>query len=649
MTTPLAVQSRVNIFRLPVLAASLLCLALADRPPAAAGKGAELLKTDLLGVFAHPDDETGSAATLAAYALGRHATVACVYFTRGDGGGNVVGTQAGPALAVLREAELRDCLARLGVRYCYFLDRPDFGYTEDPLVTLERWDHRESLRRLVRLIRTLRPEVIVTMNPAPVAGQHGHHEAAGQMALEAFDLAADPNWFPEQLAEEGIRVWKARKIYYGGPAGTGATIDTGRRVAAGHTAGQVAAEALANHRSQGFGGFAASPSRQKSPSFTLVKSVVSFATNETDLFRGLPFPGDIHPRVLAAGDGGAPADFEFRFVARPAVDAYQTWVRQQRIEHVAERFATDLPVVAGEENDLFLYCLNSTTNGATTVAHYSPPPGWGVNFEEAGILFSPRRMNRMRVLVTPPAGRPPDAEITATTTILGREFHTTARLHPVPRLDVPLVRSALAIAAAESDPGWSLLPANRISHTDVWQGQAADDADCSGEFRLAHDGTTLFVEVRVRDNVVVSNLAPDDIKAHWRTDSVELCFDPVAGSRHAFGSYKLGIVPFDSTGKVRAARDADARPGPAEQTAPGTRLVSWRTPEGYAIRAAIPFAEIGFQPTPEGRRLGLNVLIYDGDKAGAAPGESNNKTRLAWSPRPGVQGRPEDWGRADLE
>jgi len=43
------------------------------------------------------------------------------------------------------------------------------------------------------------------------------------------------------------------------------------------------------------------------------------------------------------------------------------------------------------------------------------------------------------------------------------------------------------------------------------------------------------------------------------------------------------------------------------------------------------------------------VLIYDGDKAGAAPGENINKSRLAWAPRSGVQGRPEDWGRADLE
>ena len=49
------------------------------------------------------------------------------------------------------------------------------------------------------------------------------------------------------------------------------------------------------------------------------------------------------------------------------------------------------------------------------------------------------------------------------------------------------------------------------------------------------------------------------------------------------------------------------------------------------------------------KRLGFNLIIYDGDKPGAAVGENINKSRIAWSPRSGVQGRPEDWGRIDLE
>src|SRR5260221_8459464 len=116
-------------------------------------QGAELLKTDIMCVFAHPDDETGAAATLAAYARAHHAITANVYCTRGEGGGNMVGTQGGAALGILREAELRDCLAQLGIRYCYFLDRLDWAYTESLAATWENWGKEQTLERLVRLVR----------------------------------------------------------------------------------------------------------------------------------------------------------------------------------------------------------------------------------------------------------------------------------------------------------------------------------------------------------------------------------------------------------------------------------------------------------------------------------------------------------------
>lgn len=48
------------------------------------------------------------------------------------------------------------------------------------------------------------------------------------------------------------------------------------------------------------------------------------------------------------------------------------------------------------------------------------------------------------------------------------------------------------------------------------------------------------------------------------------------------------------------------------------------------------------------KRLGLNLIIYDGGKLNAALGENIIKSRLAWAPRSDVQGRPEDWGRIEL-
>ena len=179
------------------------------------------------------------------------------------------------------------------------------------------------------------------------------------------------------------------------------------------------------------------------------------------------------------------------------------------------------------------------------------------------------------------------------------------------------------------------------------QGRVTNAADSSALFRLAHDGKTLLVDVLGKDDAIVTNIAPNDIRGHWRSDSVEICLDPADGAEDTLGSFKIGIFPFDTTGVVRAARDADANQGPVEETAPKTRLVSRRIADGYRIQAAIPFDEIGLAPGKQ--RLGFNLIIYDGDKRDAAPGENINKSRLAWAPRAGVQGRPEDWGRIDLE
>ena len=225
-------------------------------------------------------------------------------------------------------------------------------------------------------------------------------------------------------------------------------------------------------------------------------------------------------------------------------------------------------------------------------------------------------------------------------------LNTSARGHPVPRSQVPRLKKPPALDGTGA--GWEQLPVNRIPPENLVQGKVANEADSSASFRLGHDGKSLFVDVEVNDDRVVSNIAPNDIKGHWRSDSVEICIDPIAGAEDTMGCFKVGIFPFDNTGSVRAARDADANQGPIEETAPSMRLVSRRTPAGYRIQAAIPFREIGISPAKV-RRIGFNLIVYDGDKANAALGENINKSRIAWSPRAGVQGRPEDWGRLDLQ
>lgn len=628
------------------LSVNVLSGAEAVRPPAK--QGAALLKSDILCVFAHPDDETGMAGTLALYAIGKGAVVANVYCTRGEGGGNMVGTQAGAALGVLREAELRECLAKLGVRYCYFLDQLDWAYTESAAATLRKWGKEDTLGKLVRLVRSLRPEIILTMNPAPVPGQHGHHQAAGLLATEAFDAAADPERFPDQLAGEGLSVWQPRKLYWSGGRGGGMTsIDLTEALPDGRTPGQIAAEALSNHRSQAFGNFGNSPWLSRPQIFTLVKSVVPFTGIEPDFFRGLPVresvpkPTPLSPRSFTNGAR------VLTFLPRPAVRRYLRWIQEQGIEQVAWRFDPDVALVAGEANEVRVE-LRSTDGGDLGGGlRLIVPEEWKVQPESRQVRVRANdRPMTYEFRVTPATGANGDISLAAEFMANDTVARATAVGHLLPKTRVMRVSSVPPLGGRGD--GWDLPEALIISSTNLVQGKVTGDTDSSARFRLVHDGQTLFVEVEVTDDVVVSNIAPDDIKGHWRSDSVEICLDPVGGAEDTMGCFKLGVFPFDTTGVVRAARDADANQGPVEETAPGTRIASQRTPGGYRLQASIPFREIGVTPAP-GKRLGFNLIIYDGDKANAAPGENINKSRIAWAPRSGVQGRPEDWGRIDLE
>jgi len=608
-------------------------------------QGAELLKTDVMGVFAHPDDETGMAATLAWYALGRKAVVANVYCTRGEGGGNMVGTQAGAALGILREAELRNCLARLGIRYCYFLDRLDWAYTESLAATLEKWDKEETLGRLVRLVRALRPEVMVTMNPAPTPGQHGHHQAAGVLATEAFTAAADPSRFPEQLRRQGLTVWQPRKLYFAGKTGgIACTIKVDQTMSNDETLAHVAGQALANHRSQAFGNFANASWLTRPQSFSLVESFVASADPEDDLLQGLPVTGELKPFAVAPPPARDPV--ELTFVPRAALARYRRWVKEQHIEHAAQQFRTDLPLVTGEANTVELVLANNSGSLVAGELKLEAPQGWTVEPPICSIRVGTDSSQAALFHLTPLASATNDAELVAF--ILGNPplCRASAVAHLLPHATVMRLNAPPALDGTEA--GWEDVPTLEITPKDLAEGRVANEADSSARFRLAHDGRTLFVDVKVKDDVIVTNLAPNDIKGHWRTDSVEICIDPIGGAEHTFGCFKLGVIPFDTSGVVRGARDADANQGLVEETAPDTRLRSFRTADGYRVQASIPFSELGLS-YPQRKEFGFNLIIYDGDKADAALGENINKSRIAWAPRPGVQGRPEDWGRAELQ
>ena len=122
--------------------------------------------------------------------LDEHKRIAVVYCTRGDGGGNNVGFEAGLALGQLREQEARRALGSLGIENVWFLTGADTP-GQNPLRSLDRWDHGQNLDALVRLVRLTRPDVVLTWLPDFVVGEnHGDHQAAGVIATRRASCAA---------------------------------------------------------------------------------------------------------------------------------------------------------------------------------------------------------------------------------------------------------------------------------------------------------------------------------------------------------------------------------------------------------------------------------------------------------------------------
>src|SRR5688572_884858 len=166
----------------------------------------------LMQATAHPDDENN--AVLAWYARSLGMRVALVSATRGDGGQNEIGPELFDALGILRTEELLAAHQYDGAEQ-YFTRAVDFGYSFSPEETYQKWGRAEILGDFVRHIRTLRPDVIITLGVDGTGGGQ-HHQASALLTLEAYKRAADPAQFPEQIAA-GLKPWQPKKLYQ--PAG----------------------------------------------------------------------------------------------------------------------------------------------------------------------------------------------------------------------------------------------------------------------------------------------------------------------------------------------------------------------------------------------------------------------------------------------
>jgi len=212
----------------------------------------------VLYIAAHPDDE--NTRLIAYLANDRLLRTGYLSLTRGDGGQNLIGQEQGIELGLIRTQELL-AARRIDGGEQFFTRAYDFGYSKTPVETFRIWDREKILHDIVWVIRTFKPDVVITRFPTTGEGGHGHHTASAILAGEAVKAAADSTRFPAQLAYTS-GVWRVKRLLWNTfNFGGNVTIREdqlkldvgGYNSLLGKSYGEIAAQSRSQHKSQGFG------------------------------------------------------------------------------------------------------------------------------------------------------------------------------------------------------------------------------------------------------------------------------------------------------------------------------------------------------------------------------------------------------------
>lgn len=154
--------------------------------------------TSVLYVAAHPDDE--NTRLLAWLARGRHIRTGYVSITRGDGGQNIIGSEQGAPLGLIRTHELLKARELDGAEQ-FFARAIDFGFSKNPDETFRQWDKAALVRDMVRIINAMRPDVVICRFPKDSMAGHGQHSASAIIAEEAMRICMSDasSWKPRRL------------------------------------------------------------------------------------------------------------------------------------------------------------------------------------------------------------------------------------------------------------------------------------------------------------------------------------------------------------------------------------------------------------------------------------------------------------------
>ncbi len=247
----------------------------------------------VLYIAAHPDDE--NTRLIAYLANEKKVRTGYLSLTRGDGGQNLVGEEQGAYLGVIRTQELM-AARKIDGGEQFFTRAVDFGYSKSADETYSKWPHDSLLADVVWVIRNFKPDIIITRFPPDERAGHGQHTVSALIAEEAFDAAADPTKFPEQL--KYVSIWQSQRLFWNtslrwddkladqiknGDKNIVSFDVGGYNVLLGKSYGEIAADSRTNHKSQGFG---SSPTRGEQTEYLYLNKGNALA-GQTDLLAGV--------------------------------------------------------------------------------------------------------------------------------------------------------------------------------------------------------------------------------------------------------------------------------------------------------------------------------------------------------------------------
>lgn len=255
-------------------------------------------KTTVMYLAAHPDDENTRIISWLTHE--KHVDAVYLSLTRGDGGQNLIGTEKGELLGLLRTQELLEA-RKIDKGRQWFTRALDFGYSKTATETLKFWDKQEILADVVWAIRKNKPEIIITrFDPNSNGETHGHHTASALLAMEAFDLAGDPKVFPEQL--KYVKTWHPKRMFYNtswwfygskenfekADKSDLFSIDVGSYYPTlGISNNEISAKARSKHACQGFG-----MALERGSDLEYLKFLKGDKPKSNDIFEGINLKGD---------------------------------------------------------------------------------------------------------------------------------------------------------------------------------------------------------------------------------------------------------------------------------------------------------------------------------------------------------------------